>query len=40
MFAGLTGSTSTSIMSGKVVGGDKVPEFPKQAQEFLGTVRL
>ena len=26
------------MASGKVVGSDKVPEFPKQAQEFLGTV--
>ena len=27
-------------MSGKVVGDDKKPEFPKQSQEFIGTVRL
>ena len=25
-------------MSGKVVGDDKKPEFPKQSQEFIGSV--
>ena len=29
----------TLTMSGKVVGDDKKPEFPKQSQEFIGTVR-